>query len=146
MKQVRILINTLITTLMGFLSVSCNDPVPAYGVMAMYGVPTNLVDVEGQVTNNEGEPLQSIKIEIKTSQDGTVYHVYTNADGKYSAQNCDFFGFASDTLKVVATDTTHLHAPDSVQIPFAKLDLESDNGWTREYSAEVNVELKKDNQ
>ena len=138
------MINSLISAIMGLFAVSCNHLVPMYGVVAMYGVPTKLVDVKGKITNESGEALKGVQVKISTAkEEGVQYEVYTNDEGLYTTVDCDFFNYGNDTLKVVVNDTTDVYAPDSVKIPFDALDIEVDTGWVKEYSVDVDLELKK---
>ena len=67
MKKIKnkfhLLVGSLLTTLLGFLGVSCG------GQILLYGVPLELnwVDLDGEVTNENGVPLESIQVLVNNS-------------------------------------------------------------------------------
>lgn len=140
-------LNTMLSALIGFFAASCSQTIlPSKGMVCMYGVPTNLIDVQGKVTDQAGRSLEGIHIRLTTTQQDKNYQFTTDADGKFTAENLNFFGLRQDTLKVIATDTTHTYSTDSVQVPLSDLKLKADKAWKREYSAKVRIKLKPDNQ
>ena len=95
-NKYHLLVSSLLTTLLGFLGVSCVFPGPVlYGP----GVPENTIDIDGEVTNEAGEPLESMQVVINTSRISIKDTVYTNASGEFERA----YGFpqeGNDTLLI----------------------------------------------
>ena len=143
MKKIKnkyhLLVSSLLTTLLGFLGVSCVFPGPVlYGP----GVPENTIDIDGEVTNEAGEPLESMQVVINTSRISIKDTVYTNASGEFERA----YGFpqeGNDTLLIEVNDTSEVYASEKVQIPFTEMTKETDSEWSTEYSVDVKLQLKK---
>ena len=143
MKKIKnkyhLLVSSLLTTLLGFLGVSCVFPGPVlYGP----GVPENAIDIDGEVTNEAGEPLESMQVVINTSRISIKDTVYTNASGEFERA----YGFpqeGNDTLLIEVNDTSEVYASEKVQIPFSEMTKETDSEWSTEYSVDVKLQLKK---
>ena len=138
-NKYHLLVSSLLTTLLGFLGVSCVFPGPVlYGP----GVPENIVDIDGEVTNEAGEPLESMQVVINTSRISIKDTVYTNASGEFERA----YGFpqeGNDTLLIEVNDTSEVYASEKVQIPFTEMTKETDSEWSTEYSVDVKLQLKK---
>ena len=143
MKKIKnkyhLLVSSLLTTLLGFLGVSCVFPGPVlYGP----GVPENTIDIDGEVTNEAGEPLESMQVVINTSRISLSDTVYTNASGEFERA----YGFpqeGNDTLLIEVNDTSDVYASEKVQIPFTEMKKETYSEWSTEYSVDVKLQLKK---
>ena len=143
MKKIKnkyhLLVSSLLTTLLGFLGVSCVFPGPVlYGP----GVPEKTIDIDGEVTNEAGEPLESMQVVINTSRISIKDTVYTNASGEFERA----YGFpqeGNDTLLIEVNDTSNVYASEKVQIPFTEMTKETDTEWSTEYSVDVKLQLKK---
>ena len=143
MKKIKnkyhLLVSSLLTTLLGFLGVSCVFPGPVlYGP----GVPENTIDIDGEVTNEAGEPLESMQVVINTSRISIKDTVYTNASGEFERA----YGFpqeGNDTLLIEVNDTSDVYASEKVQIPFTEMKKETYSEWSTEYSVDVKLQLKK---
>ena len=143
MKKIKnkyhLLVSSLLTTLLGFLGVSCVFPGPVlYGP----GGPENTIDIDGEVTNEAGEPLESMQVVINTSRISIKDTVYTNASGEFERA----YGFpqeGNDTLLIEVNDTSEVYASEKVQIPFTEMTKETDSEWSTEYSVDVKLQLKK---
>lgn len=143
MKKIKnkfhLLVSSLLTTLLGFFGASCVFPGPV-----LYGpaVPENFLEVDGEVTNEAGVPLESMQVVINTSRISLSDTVYTNASGKFERA----YGFpqeGNDTLLIEVNDTSNVYASEKVQIPFTEMTKETDSEWSTEYSVDVKLQLKK---
>ena len=140
MKKCRQFINTILSSVLALLGItSCIAP-PMYGP----AMPDNQlnIDIDAEVTNEDGEPLQSMQVVIKSARTGLVDSVYTNAAGEYRGTYL-LPDYGTDTLQVQVRDTAEVYAPDTLNIPFAEMTKESESTWTTEYSVDVKVQLKK---
>ena len=143
MKKIKnkfhLLVSSLLTTLLGFFGVSCVLPGPV-----LYGpaLPENFLEVDGEVTNEAGVPLESMQVVINTSRISIKDTVYTNASGEFERA----YGFpqeGNDTLLIEVNDTSNVYASEKVQIPFTEMTKETDSEWSTEYSVDVKLQLKK---
>ena len=143
MKKIKnkyhLLVSSLLTTLLGFLGASCVFPGPV-----LYGpaLPENFLEVDGEVTNEAGEPLESMQVVINTSRISIKDTVYTNASGEFERA----YGFpqeGNDTLLIEVNDTSDVYASEKVQIPFTEMKKETYSEWSTEYSVDVKLQLKK---
>ena len=143
MKKIKnkfhLVVSSLLTTLLGFFGASCVFPGPV-----MYGpaLPENFLEVDGEVTNEAGEPLESMQVVINTSRISIKDTVYTNASGEFERA----YGFpqeGNDTLLIEVNDTSNVYASEKVQIPFTEMTKETDSEWSTEYSVDVKLQLKK---
>lgn len=141
MKKIKnkfhLLVGSLLTTLLGFLGVSCG------GQILLYGVPPypNYVDIDGEVTNEDAQPLESMQVVISTSSYTERRDtLYTNASGKFER----YCGLESnDTLLIEVNDTSDVYASEKVQIPVSEVTIESKNYWVNQCSVDVKLQLKK---
>ena len=143
MKKIKnkfhLVVSSLLTTLLGFFGASCVFPGPV-----MYGpaLPENFLEVDGEVTNEAGVPLESMQVVINTSRISIKDTVYTNASGEFERE----YGFpqeGNDTLLIEVNDTSNVYASEKVQIPFTEMTKETDSEWSTEYSVDVKLQLKK---
>ena len=143
MKKIKnkyhLLVGSLLTTLLGFFGASCVFPGPI-----LYGpaMPENFLEVDGEVTNEAGVPLESMQVVINTSRISIKDTVYTNASGEFARA----YGFpqeGNDTLLIEVNDTSNVYASEKVQIPFTEMTKETDSEWSTEYSVDVKLQLKK---
>ena len=143
MKKIKnkfhLVVSSLLTTLLGFFGASCVFPGPV-----MYGpaLPENFLEVDGEVTNEAGVPLESMQVVINTSRISIKDTVYTNASGEFERA----YGFpqeGNDTLLIEVNDTSEVYASEKVQIPFTEMKKETYSEWSTEYSVDVKLQLKK---
>ena len=137
MKKFRVLFNSLLTAILGIFGMtSCIAPV-LYGP----GIPEDIVTVDGEVTNEEGQPLESMQVVINTSRINMSDTVYTNASGEFERA----YGFpqGNDTLLIEVNDTSNVYASEKLQIPFTEMTKENESEWSTEYSVDVKLQLKK---
>jgi len=138
MKKFRVLFNSLLMAILGVFGItSCIAPV-------MYGpeMPEDFLEVDGEVTNEAGVPLESMQVVINTSRISIKDTVYTNASGEFARA----YGFpqeGNDTLLIEVNDTSDVYASEKVQIPFTEMTKETDTEWSTEYSVDVKLQLKK---
>ncbi len=145
MKKIKnkfhLLVGSLLTTLLGILGVSCG------GQILLYGVPLELnwVDLDGEVTNEKGQPLESMQVVVSTAQRSGLYDtLYTNASGEFERQYY-FTREGNDTLFVEVNDTSDVYSSEKVQIPFSEMTKENEFEYSTEYSVDVKLQLKKKN-
>ena len=134
----RVWLNTMIAAVLGLFGItSCIAPV-MYGP----GVPEDLVEVDGEVANEEGEPLESMQVVVNTIPVSEGDTLYTNASGEFE-KSCLFYG-KNDTLLVEVNDTTGVHDSEKLVIPFSEMKLEKEEAWGQKYySVDIKVQLKK---
>ena len=143
MKKIKnkchLLVGGLLTTLLGFFGVSCIFPGPV-----LYGpaLPENFLEVDGEVTNEAGVPLESMQVVINTSRISIKDTVYTNASGEFE-QAYGFPQEGNDTLLIEVNDTSNVYVSEKVQIPFSEMQKETYSEWSTEYSVDVKLQLKK---
>lgn len=141
-KKYHLLVSSLLTTMMGFLGISCVFP-NMYGPV-MYGpaVPEDYLEIDGEVTNEAGEPLESMQVVINTSRISLSDTVYTNASGEFERA----YGFpqkGNDTLLIEVKDTSNVYASEKVQIPFSEMTKVNESEYATEYSVDVKLQLTK---
>lgn len=143
MKKIKnkchLLVGGLLTTLLGFFGASCVFPGPV-----LYGpaLPENFLEVDGEVTNEAGVPLESMQVVINTSRISIKDTVYTNASGEFERA----YGFpqeGNDTLLIEVNDTSEVYASEKVQIPFTEMTKVNESEYSTEYSVDVKLQLKK---
>ena len=121
------------------MGVSCDNSVPVlYGV----ALDRNYVDLNGEVTNEDGQPLESMQVVINTSRISIKDTVYTNASGEFERA----YGFpqeGNDTLLIEVNDTSNVYALEKVQIPFTEMTKVNESEYATEYSVDVKLQLKK---
>ena len=143
MKKIKnkyhLLVGSLLTTLLGFLGVSCDNPVPVlYGV----ALKANNVDLNGEVTNEDGEPLESMQVVVKNYWKEHVDTLYTNDSGEFE----QYYGFTredNDTLFIEVNDTSDIYASEKLKIPFSEMTQVTESKYSTEYSVDVKLQLKK---
>ena len=107
-------INALIALLLGILGLN--------GCFRLeYGTPYATFEATGTITNEENKPLENIRVTLKDryrpNRDyrRTMPDVYTADDGTYTFGPYGGF-FPVDSLDIIVTDTTGVHASDSVSV------------------------------
>ena len=137
-NKFRVKINAMIAAVLGMLGVtSCIAPV-MYGP----GIPEDLVQVLGEVKNEQGEALPSMQVIINTSTVTLNHIIYTNDEGKFGAD----YGFpqkSNDTLHVIVNDTANVYASDTVHMAFSDMRIDRETEWEKVHFAEMEIQLKK---
>ena len=127
--------NAFFSFLIGFLGFSCT------GGALMYGVPSADFTLDGEVCNEDKEPLENIQIVwIKGWKDseGTMHWdnwhdtIYTNAAGKYYRNVMGEFPL--EYHKIIANDTSGVYASDTIDTSVSYAG--GDGNW---YSGEAHL-------
>lgn len=140
-NKCRVWMNAMIAAVLGLFGVtSCIAPPVMYGP----AMPADTIEVEGEVTNEEGKPLESMQVVINTARVRMNDTIYTNAEGEIERH---YYGgvpqTANDTLLVEVNDTTGVYESEKVAVPFTEMTKENESDWEREYSVDIKVQLKK---
>ena len=121
-----------------------------YGVAPFEMEEKDIVDVEGQVLNEDNQPLESIQVVIQSGHDEHQHSdtVYTSEMGNYCARYRGNCLFLSDDITIIASDTSDVYAPDTVRVSPDEITyerMEDVDGWTIKsyYSLENDFQLKK---
>ena len=145
MKKIKnkyhLLVGSLLTTLLGFFGVSCG------GQELLYGSPHAEYNVKGEVTDEDGEALESMQVSLKVEDEFTwPKNVYTNEQGMYNMQIM-LNSFGGECLEVIVNDTTGEYESDTLHIPPKKMHLVEQTDWTVKYAVDADFQLhKKSNQ
>jgi putative lipoprotein (rSAM/lipoprotein system) len=131
-------------TLLGFPGCSVFNP----GVDE-YGTPYASYTFQGRVSNESGEPVPDIKIEVTTGYEQGGYPALSNAEGHYSVQ---VQAFPSKEFAIIASDIdgekNGAYRNDTVPVAISDSDYyDKGNGNWNHGSAqkEVNIVLEKKN-
>lgn len=145
-------VNALLTTVLGWLAISCNNLVPMYGpLVEMYAppAPRDLLQINGQVTNNENRILESMQVscDIKYGKEwaNIADAEYTDKAGNFTIYSHDVY---PDTMRVIVKDTADIYKADTTIITNKDIKLLEENiiledGWTVVSQVEVNAQLDK---
>ena len=135
--KIRMIINSLLTIALGGTMTAC--------FAVDYGVPYVTADVEGQVTNEQNEPLQSMQVVVKTSESTFGANtVYTNMEGEFEVENYMLAPFGTgDKLQVIVNDTNNVYLSDTIEVAFSDMKRKKVDEWKTNYSTEVNIQLEK---
>ena len=115
----------------------------AFVVTACYGSPHAESEVEGNVYNEEGEPLDDMQVVVRTFDDYSYSWpdtVYTNEKGKYHA-TYGIPSFGGDCMEVVVHDPSGVYESDSVHIGSGKMKVEAEDSWSARYSMKADFHL-----
>ena len=115
----------------------------AFVVTACYGSPHAEYEVEGNVYNEEGEPLDDMQVVVRTFDDYSYSWpdtVYTNEKGKYHA-TYGIPSFGGDCMEVVVHDPSGVYESDSVHIGSGKMKVEAEDSWSARYSMKADFYL-----
>ena len=121
-----------------------------YGVAPFETEKKDIVDVKGQVLNEDNQQLESIQVVIQSGHDEHQHSdtVYTSEMGNYRARYRGNCLFLSDDITIIASDTSDVYAPDTVRVSSDDIvyeRMEDVDGWTINtyYSLENDFQLKK---
>ena len=104
----------LILGLFGFSCVSCVEygvPVP----VAEYGCPYATFEAKGKVTDENAQPVQNIRVQIKKNEQSAFPDIYTDENGEYNTFTYNGI-FPLDSVDIIVSDTADIYAPDSVRV------------------------------
>ena len=145
MKKIKnkchLLVSSLLTTLLGLFGASCDNSVPVlYGV----ALDTNYVDLNGKVTNEDGQPLESMQVRVNRSyMRRLVDTLYTNTSGEFERYYAFTKDGSNDTLFIEVNDTSDVYASEKLKIPFSEMTKVNESEYDTEYSVDVKLQLKK---
>ena len=137
-NKLRVMFNAILAAALGVFGLtSCDWFAVKYGVL----VPENDLEVNGEVTNEEGESLESMQVVLNTSKMRLKDTLYTNADGAFERTYA--FPKQTDTLLLEINDTADVYASEKMQIPFAEMTKKMETEWETVYAVDIKVQLKK---
>ena len=138
-------VNALLTTIMGWLAMSC-DLAPMYGPpVNLYASPapdpSSYLWLEGKVVDEVGRPLANIRVDLRAPLLGEyIPELYTNEQGLFAySDNCTP-DIKKDTLHLHFSDVYQIYASDSLKIPFAKMEIDTLD--TDIYGCKCNVSMQ----
>jgi putative lipoprotein (rSAM/lipoprotein system) len=144
-------VNALLTTIMGWLAMSC-DLAPMYGPpVNLYAPPApdpeSYLVVEGKVVDEVGRPLANIRVDLKTPLLGEyVPEIYTDEQGLFAySENCTP-DLERDTLQLHFSDVYQVYASDSLKVPFVKMEIDTLEADIYGYKCNVSMQLAKKEQ
>ena len=121
-----------------------------YGVAPFETEEKDIVDVKGQIMDEDNQPLESIQVVIQSGHDEHQHSdtVYTSEMGNYCARYRGNCLFLSDDITIIANDTSNVYASDTVQaVPddIEYIGMNEGADWTINtyYSLENDFQLKK---
>ena len=121
-----------------------------YGVAPFEMEEKDIVDVKGQIMDEDNQPLESIQVVIQSGHDEHQHSdtVYTSEMGNYCARYRGNCLFLSDDITIIANDTSNVYASDTVQaVPddIEYIGMNEGADWTINtyYSLENDFQLKK---
>ena len=149
-NKFRMMINAVLTFLVGGSIMGC---AVEYGVMPLYAPPApdpeSYLLVEGKVVDEDGRPLANIRVDLKTPLLGEyVPKFYTDEQGMFGfVDNCPPVAHA-DTLQLHFSDVYQIYASDSLQVPFAEMQIDTIDTKLNlyGYNCTVSMQLNKKEQ
>ena len=148
----QMLVNAVLTTVLGWLTISCNNLAPMYGpLVELYAppAPRDLLQIKGQVTDNESNPLESMKVscDIKYGKEwmNIADAEYTDKEGGFDIYS---YEISPDTMRVIVKDTANVYEPDTTIITHKDIEILEENipledGWKVVSQAEVDIQMDK---
>lgn len=145
MKKIKnkyhLLVSSLLTTLLGFLGVSCDRG----GGMVMYGPPPvedmAAYEVTGQITDEQNQPLDSMRVHFYLDQFVRTDDFHSDSIGEYHAELWTWKG--ADTLQLVVYDPKQEYASDTTRIAISDMKLTPHEELSCSSSVELDIQLKK---
>lgn len=138
-NKFRLRFNGVITAILGLMGITFTG---CFAVKYGPAMPDCSLSLDGEVTDEQNEPLKSMQVIIKTPRLGTIDSLYTNDAGKFNATYA-LLESGNDTLQIVINDTSNVYSPDTLQIPFTDMELESESEWSKCYDLDIDIQLKK---
>ena len=119
-KKTLMIINSLLTALLGLFGVS------GCYLLPMYGTPHASIGISGSITDQDEQPLENIQVSVRVHRDYDSFCVgYSDEDGRYQWRNSSSLEY--DTIDIIVRDTSGVYASDSVR---TKLEYDrSQAGW-----------------
>lgn len=138
-NKFRLRFNGVITAILGLMGITFTGCFAVkYGPVML----ENTLDIDGEVINEQNEPLKSVQVIMRTHRLGTIDSLHTNDAGKFNATYA-LLESGNDTLQIVINDTSNVYAPETLQIPFTDMELESESEWSKCYDLDIDIQLKK---
>ncbi len=101
-------LTAMLLTMLGFSSCGGNGQNGADDIECLYGTPTSTFQVKGNVTDEEGNPIQGIKTKVEVKYGASKNDsVYTDSKGNYLLEKCAMTGIPTtekDIVKVIFED------------------------------------------
>ena len=142
MKRFRILLNTLLTSLLGLFAASCDR---GGSMVCMYGpMPVDdmaVYKVTGQITDEQNQPLDSMRVHFYLDQFVRTDDSHSDSIGEYHAELWTWKG--ADTLQLVVYDPKKEYASDTTRIAISNMKLTPHEELSCSYSLELDIQLKK---
>ena len=142
MKRFRILLNTLLTSLLGLFAASCDR---GGSMVCMYGpMPVDdmaVYKVTGQITDEQNQPLDSMRVHFYLDQFVRTDDFHSDSIGEYHAELWTWKG--ADTLHLVVYDPKKEYASDTTKIAISDMKLTPHEELSCSYSVELDIQLKK---
>lgn len=142
MKKNRILLNTLLTSLLGLFAASCDR---GGSMVCMYGpMPVDdmaVYKVTGQITDEQNQPLDSMRVHFYLDQFVRTDDFHSDSIGEYHAELWTWKG--ADTLHLVVYDPKKEYASDTTRIAISDMKLTPHEELSCSYSVELDIQLKK---
>ena len=147
-----VMVNALLTTILGWWATSCNNLAPMYGpLVELYAppAPRDLLQIKGQVTDKESNPLESMKVscDIKYGKEwmNIADAEYTDKEGGFDIYS---YEISPDTMRVIVKDTANVYEPDTAIITSKNIEILEENipvgdGWTVVAQTELEIQMDK---
>ncbi len=136
-------INALLVFLLGILGfTSCELMPKKYGVAPVveYGCPYVSLEVSGQITNEEKQPLRDIQVNLSLEGYRTR-PVFTDSLGNFSWRSQDG---KLDSLDIIIKDPAGVYEGDSTRVGAEKHIFDQPKGWQiGESTVRQDFQLKK---
>ncbi|MGM9837025.1 MAG: radical SAM-associated putative lipoprotein [Paludibacteraceae bacterium] len=112
-----------------------------------YGCPYATFKAEGEVNNEEGEPIEGIKIVVREHNampiDAAHIFAKTEADGTYRTNEGETI-LPKDSVWIHAIDSTGTYAEDSTKVPVDYDRTQRGNWYEGDGEAKADFVLRKD--
>lgn len=117
----------------------------AFVLTACYGCPYSEYEVQGDVYDEDGKPLQCMQVVVSTYDDFSYEMpdtVYTDKAGHYHV-HYSVTSFGGDCVEVIVNDTTGNYDSQSKHIASKKMTVIEEDSWGGHYSMEADFLLKQ---
>ena len=103
-------VNALIGIVLGLFGLTCVSCVE-------YGCPHADFEASGMISDQESQPIENIRVQLKLGRNRVPFSraFYSGGNGQYQLVVDDII--VTDSVYIVATDTTGVYASDSVCVP-----------------------------
>ena len=145
MKKIKnkyhLLVNSLLTTLLGLFAASCDR---GGGMVCLYGpMPVDdmaAYEVTGRITNEQNEPLDSMRVHFYLDQFVRTDDFYSDSIGEYHAE---LHTWKANTLRLIVSDPKNEYASDTTKIAISDIEAQPHEKLSCSYSVELDVQLKR---